>query len=167
MWDWRNERGLWGPRSERGTFSHTSWIGWRTGGWAMSRRFFPKIGLPQSPRVSTGHQVPLSKTLAPGSDRLSWLRIWPHSLDFCQGWKGRGRSSKGWVESQEGSSKCRWVQSRFPLRNQWWNLGKRGPRSKVYLLYYLFTLRNVPAGLMFILLNNLVLGLSIRVSATL
>ena len=107
--DWRNETGLWAPRSESSTFSHTSWIGWRTGGWAVSRRFFPKIGLPQSPRVSTGHQVPLSKTLAQGSDRLSRLRIWPHSLDFCQGWKSRGRSSKGWVESQEGSSKCRWV----------------------------------------------------------
>ena len=112
MGDWRNERGLWAPRSERGTFSNTGWIGWRMGGWAVSRRFFPKIRLPQSLRVSTGHQVPLSKTLAPGSDRLFQLRIWPHGLDFCQGWKGRGRSSKGWVESQEGSTKCRWVQSR-------------------------------------------------------
>ena len=167
MGDWRNERGLWAPRSERGTFSNTSWTGWRMGGWAVSQRFFPKIRPPQSPRVYTGHQVPLSKTLAPGSDRLFQLRIWPHGLDFCQGWKGRGRSSKGWVESQEGSTKCRWVQSRVPLRNQWWNLGKRGPRSKVCLLYCLFTLRNVPAGLMFILLNNLVLGTSIRVNATL
>lgn len=63
----------------------------------MSRRFFPKIRLPQSLRVSTGHQVPLSKTLAPGSDRLFQLRIWPHGLDFCQGWKaGAGAAKGGW-----------------------------------------------------------------------
>jgi hypothetical protein len=41
----------------------------------------------------------------------------------------------------------------------------KGPSSKVCLLYYLFTLRNVPVWLMFILLNNLVLVKSIKVTA--
>ena len=103
-------------RSERGTFSHTSWIGWRTSGWAVSLRFFPKIGLPQSPRVSTGHQVPLKPL--------------PQALTGSPGW-GYGPtaliSARGGRQGQEqqsvGGKSGRIIQmqvsskQRFPLRN--------------------------------------------------